>query len=166
MQKFWQTQNTALAVTLATCGVPFAKDETGNDVPVLNIYDGATLKRLGYSGWQLEDAARDAFRTGKRGLVVYQFETCLLLDRILKAYDTYSEGIRKSETDGVPMDSVDVSPEDVARICCQFTKNRNVFVEGWRQVRPIVIEHGATRSYEENGRRVTEGSFKGGTLKE
>lgn len=159
MQAFYQHKNLALAVTLATCGVPFPVDDGGRPVPFIHFYDGATLKKiLGpdgaplYAGWNVQDAARDAWQRGYRGTVVYQSQRCEMLERILKAYDKHSDLIARSEASGLPIQTtLDIDPETAARLCCQFTKNRNTFQEGWRTVVPYVEISSTSRRTTEGG---------------
>lgn len=142
---FWQTQNRALAITLATCGVPFAVDETGQPVPFVHIYDAASLRQYGstYKGLPLKEAARRAFHAGHPGVIVYCFQRTPLLDRVCKAYDTAAASITGSQA--APLHLPHLQPEDVAAICAQFTKNRNAFTEGWKTARPYIRLEGETR---------------------
>lgn len=158
MKPIFQTQNTALAVTLATCGVPFPTDERGHPVPFVHFYDAPTLRRLGYQGWAPLDAARDAARTGKRGNVVYNFERTDRLDDVIRIWDKHSLSIKEADSAGrAAILTIPVDPQMVALICCQCLKNRSMMLEGWKTASPYYVVHGPTR---QESATVTVGSYK------
>jgi len=169
MQETYQTQNTALAIALTTCGAEIPTDEAGNSVPCVHLYDREILARLGYRGRKLEEAAQEAFNSGKKGLVVYQFVRNDLLYRIIKAYDEQSNAIKKLEAGShTPLQSsggINATPEDAARIICQALHNRKGALEAWRSVPATITIHGAQKKYTDgNGRSVIEGSMKAYSL--
>lgn len=166
--QLYQHRNLALAVTLATCGVPFPKDREGNDVPFIHFYDVVTLRKMKdeqgrprYKGWEPMAAAQDAWRNGLRGTVVYQSLHCELLEKILRAYDKHSQMLIAADEGGAPaICNLQIQPEEAARLCCQFTKNRNVFQEGWQKVVPYLEIAGPLRREPDGDRTVFVGSFK------
>lgn len=169
MKPIYQTQNTALAIALTTCGAEIPTDEAGNPAPCVHLYDREILARLGYRGQRIDEAARDAFESGKRGIVVYQFVRNDLLQRIIKAYDAQSRVIREAQSGKrsplEPSGSMNVSPEDAARLICQALHNRKGAIEAWRSVPATVAIHGAQRkSKDSQGRTITEGSMKAYSL--
>lgn len=169
MQPIYQTQNTALAIALTTCGAEIPTDEAGNPVPCVHLYDRDILARLGYRGQKIDDAARDAVESGKRGIVVYQFVRNDLLQRIIKAYDAQSRVIRESESGNrQPLESagdINASPEDAARIICQALHNRKATIEAWRSVPATIAIHNAKqKSTDAKGRTIVEGSMKAYSL--
>lgn len=165
----YQTQNRALAITLATCGVPFAQDpEHGGDVPFIHLYDVAVLRRMKdekgqprFKGEPLEVAARKAFQAGIPGLIVYNFQRTELCDRVLKAYDAHSLRLQQIDQ-GAPLAALTlkIEPEDAAALCCQFTKNRNIFARDWKKLRPYLHLPGASEQRTEGGKTIIIGSFK------
>lgn len=162
MIPLFQTQNAALATTLATCGVPFYKDSAGTPCPFLNIYDAETLRRLGYKGIPLEEAARQAWRSGKKGILVYSFERTELCDRLIRSYDKQSASIAADDANSpIPTETpLDIEPEIAARLCCQYVKNRNWFTTFWRGSTPFLSLEGDKHTTTENGKSITVGSFK------
>lgn len=170
MKIVFQTTNRAVAITLATCGVPFAKDEvSGADIPFVHIYDIAVIRAMKapdgaprFKGLPLEEAARRAFRAGLPGLLVYNFLRDELCERILKAYNAHSQALAGADAGGVPANLTlsTVEPEDAAILCAQFTKNRNIFTHGWKAVRPFLHLPGTSDQRTEAGKTVIVGSFR------
>jgi len=165
----YQTKNRAVAITLATCGVPFVKDRlSGRDLAFVHIYDAAILRQIKdgqgeprYKGWPAEKAAIDAFRRGIPGLMVYSFQRTPLCERVLKAYDRHSKAIAAADAGGLPAPlTLNIEPEDAAVLCAQFTKNRNIFNHGWKAVRPYLHLPGASDTRTESGKTVIVGSFR------
>jgi hypothetical protein len=156
----FQTQNTALAVTLATCGVPFATDPNGNAIPFLNIYDAARLELLGYKGWSLREAAHDAWKKGKPGKIIYNFQRTEELEKVIKGFDKRSAILAHPEFKDTDTTLPHLSPEEYGALCCQLLHNRKMLLEGWKTAMPHISIMGATHSQSENGREVTVGSFK------
>ena len=147
----FETENLSLSVTLFTCGVPFPKNEEGKVIPLQNIYDGDTLRKMGYKGMEIEDAARHAHKSGRPGHLIYNFEPGERLTEVVKAWDDQCKLLANldkiAETDEeFSKDSTDmpgISPSLVASICCQYAKNRKMFREVlWRQVRPQFVIYG------------------------
>jgi len=168
MQETYQTQNTALAIALTTCGAEIPTDDSGNPAPCVHLYDRDILARLGYSGRKLEEAAQEAFDSGKKGLVVYQFVRNERLYKIIKAYDEQTNAIKKLE-DGsrAPLQSsnaINISIEDAAKMICQVLHNRKGVLEAWKSVPATILIHGPQRRCTENGRKVIKGSMKAYSL--
>ena len=168
MTPLFQTQNTALAVTLATCGVPFDQHpRTGQPMPFLNYYSREILLGLGYknSGLSLDDAARDAWQKGRCGLLVYVLQKVDPFEAVVKAFDEHSSMIaRADEAAGragmQPLSALRVAPEIAAQICCQFAKNRKVMTEGWRTAIPWILLPGDVTTTRESGVEYRVGSMK------
>lgn len=162
--KIFQTQNTALAVTLATLGVPFATSASGQPAPFLNIYDPGILKRLGYTGWNLEDAARDAHKHGRPGIVHYQFQRTPLLEKITAAYNKRHDQISSADFGAAaPPEEIDIDPELAARLACQLLKNRSDMIAGWKSAVPMLVIPGNTSTGSDPtrpGGKVVTGSCK------
>jgi len=170
MDGHFQTQNAALALTLATCGVPRPRNEKGELLPCENRYDASTLRALGYGGWELEAAVEHAWKKGIRGVVTYNFEKSDFQAQIVAAWDKKSEAIKKQDTSSkayeVKAEEIDLPPFVIAQICCQLLKNRLRFLEEWREVRPLLVFSGPTRKEfdAESGKWTIVGSFKARTL--
>lgn len=163
----YQTQNGALAVALSLGkGVKFwTNPEDGLLQPTYNIYDRDILARLGYKGWQLEAAAENAWKAGKPGLIIYNFEKCETLERMVTAWLKQEELIKKLDEDKDTVfsnDSVDVEiePEELAQILCQYAKNRKSTMAMWKVAPPLIRITGDTKSHTEGDKVITVGSLK------
>lgn len=115
---YFQTNNTALAIALATCGVPAPKNEKGQPVPQIMLYDLATLKRLGYHGLTADEAAARAMRDHRPGVRVFQFERTPTLERVVKAFNQAHAWME----DGQNIHLEEINPEHVA--CIVYATNR------------------------------------------
>jgi hypothetical protein len=133
----YQTSNTALASTLATLGVPFAKGLDGSPAPFLLIYDPSTLRKHGYKGWNPIEAARDAHQKRKPGIITYQFERTPELERIVAQFEKTAAGLNDPESYIPP--TIDISVEQAAVICAQLMKNRNDLAASWQTAVPLVV---------------------------
>jgi hypothetical protein len=161
----YQTQNFALALTLATCGVPFFTDE-GQSHPILNVYSAEILRtKYGnrYKGLDLEKAAGAAHNDGNQGQVTYCFERTETLERILNAYGSQAAQYQGDATDGPTIEAgefVDMEPEDAARICCQLIHNRKKLINAWKGCTPIIAIPGGSKTEKHGEKSVTVGSMK------
>lgn len=79
----FQTSNAALAFALYLAGVPFAD----NKQPLVNIYNGDTLRAMGYKGISHEVAANLAISDGKKGHVEYGFQHVPELEECKNAFN-------------------------------------------------------------------------------
>ena len=168
MTPIFQTTDTPLACTLATCGVPFDQDpETGADMPFAHYYSREILLRLGYkgSGLSLDDAARDAWRKGRAGLLVYCFQKVDPFEVVWKAYSRHETAMQGADelAGGVGsqcLTMLPVQPDIAAQICCQFAKNRKALLNGWKTAVPWMHLPGAVETVIEAGQEYRVGSMK------
>jgi len=156
----FQTQNTALAVTLATCGVPFAEDEHGHAAPFLNIYDAEILRRHGYGGQPIEQAALDAHRRGIAGKITYNFQRTPALEKVIKGFDSHMLAIRSPELAQLPPPVLAIDEEVAGRLCAQLMFNRKAIIDGWKTAIPMVAIYGAMQKDTSGDRTEVRGSFK------
>jgi len=84
--QYFQTDNTALANALSLCGCQPPKDERGNPMPQLMVYNRTILERLGYKNMTLAEAVKRALKERKAGTRVFQFERTALVHRIEAAF--------------------------------------------------------------------------------
>lgn len=162
MELFYQTQDTGLAVMLATAGVPFMAGEDGKPFPFFNVYTAAILKRYGYpAGTPLETAARDAWKSGKRGRIVYNFVRNDLCGRLLEVWHAHGKTMTAADAArcGDSALTVGATPEVIAVICAQFAKNRKMLTESWRVVSPC-IEACDSRTEQREGATVIVGEHR------
>jgi len=168
-QQIYQTADTPLAVTLATCGVPFDADpRTGQPMPFLHYYSAEILAKLGYkgSGLTIEEAARDALNRGRSGQIVYCFQRVAPIEDVLKAYQRHAAAIAAAnQTAGGHGSQVlarmpAVPPDLAAQICCQFAANRSAMLTGWKTAVPWIHYPGEMREESEGGVTYRVGSFK------
>jgi len=146
MQQFFQTQNTMLATALASAGVPFA-EENGHRIPSVCLYHAENLAKLGYKGKTLWDAAHDAWKRKRPGVIVYQFERCALLDRVIGAFDkmkkTLAEQATRTLGPDVPSETwPGLEPEDFGRIAAFIASNRSSLMDAWWKYPPLLAVYG------------------------
>lgn len=146
----FQTNDTALANTLALCGVPAPKDERGQPVPQIMIYDTAALRKLGYRGTSVDEAAKQAMKDGKAGVRVFQFEPSPLLDRIVKAHNQAAAWLKAGKNINLP----EVEPADVASIVLAANQMRRKMLSAWNIPAVISSDHSTV------GARTPEGGWK------
>ena len=161
--KTYQTQDTALALTLETCGVPFFKDESGEPRPFVHIYTPQILRKLGYRGMRIEEAARQAVEKGQNGIVVYNFERTELCEQIIQAYHKHSEAIAVAEAANRPLETrIEINPIDAARFACQLLRNRRNHTPAklCQAIAPYICMMGEMKTETEGDKTVTVGSFK------
>lgn len=164
MEQGYQTQNLALATTLATCGVPFYEAD-GKLCPVLNIYSPEIIRAMRdqhglprYKGWQLEKAVRHAWENGREGRVVFCFQRTPELEQIVSAYNAQRAAIEKEEPSTEPLN---IDPAEAARLACQFSHNRKFLRDAWKHPVPLIfITSGVSTVKGENERSTTTGSAK------
>ena len=164
----YQTQNTALAVTLATFGVPYWRDARGMEVRYLNLYDADLLKKMGYAGRDIFEAATDAHLRGRNGIIVYNFERNGTLEKIIKGFESRGEKLAAlsavAATD-VAVDPIlprplDISPEAAGELCCQWAANRRRMISEWPKAPAYVSISGSAKTENAGDKIITVGSFK------
>lgn len=173
MSQLFQTQDTPLAITLLTCGVPVPLHPVQQlPMPFINVYDPKILRDLGYGGgkWTIEDAVRDAWKNNRPGTIFYNFERNERLERIVAAWNKQKIAIRQqaslSGTGGQPIGECQLDEVEAAKFACQLFHNRKQTIEDWRLVSPFILIPGETSSEQETdgeGRTVivTVGSYRG-----
>jgi hypothetical protein len=131
------TQNALLAFALYLAGIPFVDDAK----PVLNIYDQEILKKLGFSGMTIEEAADAALRAGKKGHVSYSFLFSEALPRLLKIFGEEEKSFNE-ETGTVTATVTDLiasiengevdRQEAIVRLASLILKSRGQFMNLWK----------------------------------
>lgn len=164
---FYQIQDAAIVAMLVTLGCKFVRNDRGDVLPCMNVYDAENLAKLGYSGgtWALEDAARDAFQKGKRGRITYTLERDALLEELIGHWNKMSEMIERADHaaagHGSQSDRIDdIDPAQAARLLCQYSKNRKVIANAWKSVEPLVCVRGSSKRRKEGDKVIITGSFK------
>jgi hypothetical protein len=112
MLPYFQTDNTALALALAICGVPAPVDDAGNPVPQLMFYDKDTLRRWGYKDMPMDEAAMRAIKARRAGKRVFQFQRTPELNRITEAFNKARTILKAG--DNITIGNMEV--EDVAMV--------------------------------------------------
>ena len=160
----YHTDNGALAVALTLGGVEPLRNAQGKAIPVYNIYNRDTLARLGYKGWNLEEAALHALEHGKPGVLIYNFKRCDNCDRMVDAWGRHEKTIAGldagAEAYTVKAGEIPVSPEDLARILCQYAKNRKSLMNVWKMSSPLISITGETTKEDKGDRIISVGSLK------
>ena len=162
--QIFQTKDTALATTLATLGVPFAKNDSGQLVAFLNVYDPGILKKLGYKGWKMLAAAKDAHAKRRPGVIHYQFEKTPLLLAVVEAFNTRQAQIKDQDfARTAPAEDIDIEPAVAARFACQLMNNRFDLINAWQTAVPMLSVPGETSvapDPEKPGVKVVTGSCR------
>lgn len=146
----FQTTNANLASCLYMCGVPFQSDGQGNEFRVMNVYDAATLKKLGSpSGKTLFDAAKEMFANGKGkpGRVHFQFADTPLLREIVKAWKDLESAVEQQKIDAgnnqeaqvKPIATLNITPTEAAITCAQVNVVKRMIGNLWRTHTPWVM---------------------------
>lgn len=162
----FQTQNTALAVTLATCGIPIPKLESGKYCPFLNVYNAEILAKLGYRGLDIETAVRTAHKEGKPGDIFYNFVRCPDQSRVCKAFGKQESLMREAERHGdgpTSTGTCTLNIDEAARFAAQLLTNRKKLASQWLLATPFILLEGeVTFEPSDDGETATVvGSFTG-----
>jgi hypothetical protein len=173
----YSTPNMALALSLFTAGVPFAKDDKGRDVPCSNTYNLEMLQALAekfphkYKGLKPLDAARRAWKDGIPGRIEYHFEGDGIAE-LVKTWDKFNSiitalsGSDQGDYQSHP-DSDDpickmvqaVDPKLAMAIACQLLSNRRTFTKLWSMATPR-YEAVKSKSKPQGDRLVIKGSIR------
>jgi hypothetical protein len=151
----FSTTDAILAFSLYMAGVPFADERR----PCINIYDEDILRRMGFVGVELFEAAGVAFNKKKKGHVEYALRRTPDLRRLL---NVYTDQVRElNEAEGGPVDLIkrimaesagDNMPLDEAllRLACINAKMKTQFMNLWQKRDPIIRirRQGATETTE------------------
>jgi hypothetical protein len=160
----YQTSHTPLAVLLSTLGVPFAEDENGNARPFLLVYDPPTLRKHGYKGWDIFEAATDAFAKGKPGIITYQFQRTATLEKLIEGYNKRLKSMSAADRgDGPAHQELDIDPVQAAMFAAQLFRNRSHLINGWKTAQPMVLMPGGVTTGadpDRPGGKVITGSAK------
>lgn len=168
----FETTNANLAACLFMCGVPFQQDGQGNIFPVMNIYDGPMLKKLGAEpGKPLFAAAKDMFAQGKGkpGRVHFQFRATDTLREIVKAWQGLESAVAQHKLNSNNSDephiqaiaTVNATPAEVAIICAQANVGKRMIQSLWKTHTPWVM-WGASHDEKgaKEGQTIRQGHFK------
>jgi hypothetical protein len=161
--QIYQTSSTPLATALASLGVPFAEDECGRPIPMLLVFDPATLRRHGYKGWNPIAAARDAHAKKKAGQIHYQFQRTPELEIIVEAFEKTWQQLNDPASYVPPVVEVDLPT--AAKFAAQLMKNRADLAAAWQTAPALVVVLGEfSSSKKEDGSTVMVGSAKAVSL--
>lgn len=125
-RNYFDTDNTALAFSLRSAGVPW-KDPAN---PCWNVYTPETLKRLGVR------TVQEAVELGKPGKVTYFLDRPDNLKSLLDAWD--KQGVESAKIEqGLPGEGfLNIDPVDMVRILAHCLKGYAKFKSIWREVPP------------------------------
>jgi len=137
------TSDAILAFSLCMAGVPFADA----DRPCVHIYDEDILRRMGFLGVELFQAAETAFRKKKKGHVEYAFKQTPELRSMLLVYADQVEELQSGE--GTPADLMKrimtyfvegrmPLGETLMRLACINAKMKTQFMNLWQHDDPII----------------------------
>jgi hypothetical protein len=131
---------------------------------MLNVYDPGLLRKLGYKGWKMLEAARDAISRKRPGVIHYQFLRTPLLEKITSAWQKVSDAL-KEENHGAakPQIDIDADVEVLAKFACQLLANRPDLIAGWQTAASMLAVPGELASENDPtrpGGKVISGSVK------
>lgn len=144
----FQTNDTALANTLALCGVPAPKDERGQPIPQIMLYDAVMLRNLGYKDMTADEAAQKAMKDRKAGVRVFQFVPSPLLDRIVKAHKQAIAWLDEGGDIHLP----ETEAEAVASIVLSANQMRRKMLSAWNIPALFVSTESGGKEYSEWGK--------------
>jgi hypothetical protein len=147
MLPYFQTDNTALALALAICGVPAPLDEAGNPIPQLMFYDRAILRRWGHEGMAMDAAALRAIQTRQAGKRVFQFQRTPDLERIVTAFKKAEDAERQGE----PVEAGSLEVEDVARVVFMTNRLNRKMMSAFSEIPCFITEGNAQGEREKDG---------------
>lgn len=150
MLPYFQTNNTALAVSLALCGVPAPKDDKGRAVPQIMLYSAGKLRGMGYREMTADEAASRALREKRPGMRVFQFERTPDLEIIVKAFQRAHTEMEAGSN--VQLEKID-SP-DVAAVVYAASRMRNRMLDCFSM--PAFI----TSEEQVNGAKTPDGGWR------
>lgn len=129
------TQDAALAFSLYLAGVPFADPSQ----PCFNLYDAEILKKLGFPGLTLEQAAQAAHNAGKKGEVRYIFARTPELNNLLESYKAQQAAINDGEGTAVEHLAGLIPDADLRlKVAELVLKLRPQFVNMWKDQSPLI----------------------------
>ena len=134
----FRTQDALLAFCLWSADVPFWDDRQ----PCIHRYNADILKRFGYGGLPIEDAAIKARAARKRGHVEYLFKWPKELRALIRAFHDEEHQIanrqgKASARNIEIMELKNISGEERAiRSACLLMKKRPEFMRLWESVTP------------------------------
>lgn len=170
------TQNTALAATLSACGVPWWQVD-GKAAGVFTVYSRGVLRQFtgpggvpiyGDGSWTLENAARDAWKKKRPGIVVYRFIITPDSQKIVEGWTKQEARLaqiaeageeKPNDEGGQDMGPIDIDPALLGRIACQIFKNRKTLMEEWTRHEPWIAKEGDYRVENEGDKIITIGSL-------
>lgn len=146
----FRTSDAILAFSLHAAGVPWFEEKTATEtfaVPCYCLYDEEILKRLGFTGMTMEEAASAAHSQGKKGHIEFLFKMVPTLMDLTAAYRDEVAQIEQGEgrfadrlltLAGLITDDSIPRPEALLRIACITLKMRLPFMSMWKQVSPLI----------------------------
>lgn len=147
MLPYFQTDNTALALALAICGVPAPANEAGEPVPQLMLYDRSILRRWGYVGTLMDIAAAQAIRKRQVGKRIFQFQRTPDLERIVEAFRRATE----AEERGEPVEAESMEVEDVTRVVFMTNRLSKKMMSAFAEIPCFITEGNAAGEREKDG---------------
>jgi len=160
----YQTQNSAIATMLHTLGVPWIVDNKGNERRVVNIYTADKLREHGYRGMTMKEAARQAVKDEKHGMVVYNFQATPLQKQLCEAWGKIEQTIIHQDdevrTGSHDLAKLEIDPEAAAAILCQYAKNRKHIVRMWMLESPLLMFSDVSKASTNNGGYEMIGRYK------
>lgn len=155
MLPYFQTNNTALAVSLALNGVPAPKDDRGQPVPQIMLYSPSKLRGMGYKNMTADAAASKAMADKRAGMRVFQFERTPDLETIVTAFQRTHHAMEAGNN--VALEKIDNA--DVAAVVYAANRMRQRMLECWTLPAFITSEDQLTGEKTKDGGWRASGTF-------
>ncbi len=135
------TGDGVLAFSLYMAGTPFAEDALW----CVNYYTPEILRKLGYSGVAMREAAIQAVKDGRPGVI--RFMLCKPTPEVATGYREQQKEIDEGEGEAKDTlrnlftdykSGVRTFEETAVRVCCLILKMRIKFMNGWKDVVPLL----------------------------
>lgn len=155
VEQSYSTSDAILAITLFLAGC----EPVDIRQPCTNLFDADILKKLGYGGEKIGEAADQAWRDGKKGHVQFHLKLTERAQFLIKAHRDQMEKIEKGEGTAFKMLAAIVEEfsagamavdELIMRTACVNLKTRGEFVNLWKQMVPLlrIPVEGKTRHFD------------------
>lgn len=135
------TGDGVFAFALYMAGTPFADD----NLWCVNYYTADILRKLGYSGIPMRDAATRAVKDGRPGVI--RFMLCRPTPEVTRGYNEQQKEIDNGEGEARNTlrnlftdykSGVRSFEETAVRVVCLILKMRIKFMNGWKDITPLL----------------------------
>ena len=135
------TGDGVFAFALYMAGTPFADD----NLWCVNYYTADILRKLGYSGVTMREGATRAVKDGKPGVI--RFMLCKPTSEVARGYTEQQKEVEDGEGEAKDTlrnlftdykSGIRTFEETAVRVACLILKMRIKFMNGWKDVMPLL----------------------------